>query len=127
MVIKVILGEVHEHGMFEIMRQVTSEGGTGENAGIKNYQVFGKTGTAQKVDPITGAYSKSSYVATFVGGIMDALGRPALTMVVSINEPHTYHYASEVACPVFRDIGHRCVNTLGLYPVLRVAKKGDSR
>ncbi len=113
--------------ILEIMRQVTSEGGTGENAGIKNYQVFGKTGTAQKVDPITGAYSKSSYVATFVGGIMDALGRPALTMVVSINEPHKYHYASEVACPVFRDIGHRCVNTLGLYPVLRVAKKGDSR
>ncbi len=111
----------------EIMRQVASDGGTGEKAQIKNYQVFGKTGTAQKVDPITGTYSKNAYVATFVGGIMDTFGRPALTMIVSINEPHPYHYASEVACPVFRKIGHGCINTLGLYPVLKVARKGDTR
>src|SRR5208282_2327684 len=41
--------------------------GTGRKALLEGYSSAGKTGTAQKVDPATGAYSKTKYVASFAG------------------------------------------------------------
>ena len=41
--------------------------GTARRAILNGYTVAGKTGTAQKVDPATGAYSKTKYVASFIG------------------------------------------------------------
>ncbi len=40
-----------------MMEAVTSEGGTAPDTGIAGYRVAGKTGTAQRVDPVNGGYS----------------------------------------------------------------------
>ena len=44
---------------------VTTQGATGRRAALEGYTSGGKTGTGQKVDPATGAYSKTKYVANF--------------------------------------------------------------
>lgn len=41
--------------------------GTGAKAEVPGYQISGKTGTAQQVDPDCGCYSQSSYNITFAG------------------------------------------------------------
>ena len=53
--------------MTEILCGVVMQGGTGTLAAIPGYDVAGKTGTAQKVDPSTGKYSRTRTVSSFVG------------------------------------------------------------
>ena len=48
-----------------MMESVVSANGTAPSAAIPGYRVAGKTGTAQRVDPITGKYS--GYTASFIG------------------------------------------------------------
>lgn len=91
---------------------------------MNDYIVFGKTGTAQKLDPFTGSYSRDAYTTTFLGGVIDATGRLAMTIMVCIDEPHPYYYASIVACPVFKDIAGQCANIMDMRPIITLAKAG---
>jgi cell division protein FtsI/penicillin-binding protein 2 len=75
--------------------------GTGTLAAVPGYQVAGKTGTAAKVDP-DGTYSRSRYVASFVG-IVPA-SRPRLVILVSVDEPHGAIWGGVVAAPAFSQI-----------------------
>jgi cell division protein FtsI (penicillin-binding protein 3) len=75
--------------------------GTGTLAAVPGYQVAGKTGTAAKVDP-DGTYSKSRYVASFVG-IVPA-SRPRLVILVSVDEPQGVIWGGTVAAPAFSQI-----------------------
>ena len=49
-----------------ILTRVVTDG-TGHNAAIAGYDVAGKTGTAQKLDPATRRYSRAPGVLSFVG------------------------------------------------------------
>jgi len=81
--------------------------GTGKPAQLTGYTSAGKTGTAQKIDP-SGAYSKSHYVASFVG--FAPVGKPAVTILVVIDTPIGAIYGTDVAAPVFKSIAEQ---TLG--------------
>jgi cell division protein FtsI/penicillin-binding protein 2 len=63
--------------------------------------VAGKTGTAAKVDP-DGTYSKSRYVASFIG-VLPA-SRPRLVILVSVDEPRGTIWGGVVAAPAFSQI-----------------------
>jgi cell division protein FtsI (penicillin-binding protein 3) len=86
--------------MKEILTAVV-ERGTGRPAQLAGYSSAGKTGTAQKIDP-SGAYSKSHYVASFVG--FAPVAKPAVTILVVIDSPVGAIYGTEVAAPVFKSI-----------------------
>ncbi len=77
-------------------------GGTGVNAGMDAYTAAGKTGTAQKIDPATGAYSPTAFVASFAG--YAPATRPDVAVVVTIDEPVGPHGGGEVAAPAFKRI-----------------------
>ncbi len=59
--------------------------GTGRKAAVTGYRVAGKTGTAQKIDPRTGAYSSSLLIGSFVGYV--PAEDPRLAIVVVVDEP----------------------------------------
>jgi cell division protein FtsI (penicillin-binding protein 3) len=90
------------------------ENGTGTTARIPGYRIAGKTGTARKVDPRTGKYSTSAYMASFVGFL--PLSRPRWTILVVIDEPKGQYYGAQVSAPVFAELGRRLLTMAGVPP-----------
>ncbi|MBI3355276.1 MAG: penicillin-binding protein 2 [Nitrospirae bacterium] len=86
--------------------------GTGGKAAISGFRVAGKTGTAQKIDPRTGAYSASQFVSSFVGYV--PADNPRLAMIVVIDEPDGEAWGGTVAAPVFNRVGQQVLNYLGV-------------
>ena len=81
---------------------------------MPGYRVAGKTGTAQKIDPQTGAYSSTLSVGSFVGYV--PAEDPRLAIVVVIDEPQTEAWGGVVAAPVFRRIAEQALPYLGVSP-----------
>lgn len=96
-----------------IMKTVITEGGTGVNAALEGYTVCGKTGTARKLDE-SGSYSKSNYIASFVG--FTPADKPKLAIAIIIDEPQGKYYGGTVAAPVFRRIARETLNYLNIPP-----------
>lgn len=90
------------------------ENGTGVQAKVPGYSVGGKTGTAQKRDPLTGKYSSSKYVASFCGAI--PMSNPRLTILVMLDEPQGDYWAASRAAPVFSKIASRSMRYLQVSP-----------
>ncbi len=86
--------------------------GTGGRAAVKGYRVAGKTGTAQKIDPQTRAYSPTLFVASFVG--YAPADHPRLAVLVVIDEPQTESWGGVVAAPVFRRVVEQALPYLGI-------------
>ncbi len=84
---------------------MTQPGGTAELAAIKGYQVAGKTGTSQIFDHQLGRYSKTRYIASFVG--FAPASDPLVTVLVIVEQPQTSYYGGTVAAPIFNEIVHR--------------------
>jgi cell division protein FtsI/penicillin-binding protein 2 len=78
------------------------ERGTGKKAGIDNFRVCGKTGTAEKVNTERGGYYRNRYITSFVG--FAPFERPAVSVVISVDEPKGEHLASRVGAPAFKNI-----------------------
>ena len=91
---------------------VVAAGGTGTEAAIPGYTLAGKTGTANKVDRTTGEYSKTRFIASFVG--FAPAKRPKLLVTVMVDEPHGAIYGSEVAAPAFQEIMRFALPYLGI-------------
>jgi cell division protein FtsI (penicillin-binding protein 3) len=79
--------------------------GTARRAILNGYTSAGKTGTAQKVDAATGAYSKTKYVASFIG--FSPVNNPAVTIAVILDSPIGLHQGGQVSAPVFKRIAEQ--------------------
>ena len=97
----------------EMLTGVFAEGGTASEVSVPGYELAGKTGTANKIDPATGEYSKENYVASFVG--MAPAKDPKLLVGVFVDEPKGDIYGGSVAAPAFGEIAKFAL------PYLRIA------
>jgi cell division protein FtsI (penicillin-binding protein 3) len=86
--------------------------GTGTKAQLDGYTAAGKTGTAQKLDPATGRYSATQYVASFVG--FAPINNPAVTILVQLDSPVGSHQGGSVAAPVFKRIAEQALAYLNV-------------
>jgi cell division protein FtsI (penicillin-binding protein 3) len=103
----------------DMLKTVPTKEGTAVKAGMTDYEVAGKTGTSQKVDPETGTYSADRRTASFIGFVpADA---PRLVIAVIIDEPKGDKYGGLVAAPAFREIAEQALPLLGVQPRVRQA------
>jgi cell division protein FtsI (penicillin-binding protein 3) len=112
-VVRRVISQGTARTLTEIMTRVVSDG-TGRNAAIPDYDVAGKTGTAQKMSPVTKRYSKAPGVLSFVG-FAPADG-PRITMLVLLDEPRNERWGSEAAAPIFSAIGKEILRSMNVPP-----------
>ncbi len=95
--------------MRSMMQKVVLEG-TGRKAILEGYTSAGKTGTGQKVDPATGAYSKTKYIASFAG--FAPLNNPQIVVAVILDSAVGLHQGGQVSAPVFHRIAQQVLEYL---------------
>ena len=88
--------------------------GTAKKAQLEGYTAAGKTGTAQKVDPKTHAYSATKFIGSFVG--FAPVSNPAIVIIVVIDEPQGAYHGGDIAAPVFREIAEQVLPELNITP-----------
>lgn len=90
--------------------------GTGRNIEVQNYEVAGKTGTAQKAREGVAGYVEGLYISSFIGYL--PAEDPELLISIFVDEPRTSIFGAEVAGPPFANIATFSVRYLGLLPTM---------
>ncbi|QFU92287.1 penicillin-binding protein 2 [Amycolatopsis sp. YIM 10] len=93
--------------VLDMMRATVQKGkgqnsGTAPTAALEGYQISGKTGTGQQIDPKTNAYSDSLYNITFAG-VLPA-DNPRFVVGIHLDAPDTTLPAGHSAGPLFHDV-----------------------
>jgi cell division protein FtsI (penicillin-binding protein 3) len=96
----------------EMLRGVLADGGTASGAAIPGYDLAGKTGTAEVA--VNGKYSKTQFVASFIG--MVPANDPKLVVAVVVDDPRGNIYGGSVAAPAFQKIVGWAVPYFGINP-----------
>ena len=87
--------------------------GTGKPAQLNGYSSGGKTGTAQKVDPVTHLYSKTMHIASFAG--IAPVNNPVIAVAVVIDNPKGgSYYGTTVSAPVFAEVAQQVLEYLSV-------------
>ena len=86
--------------------------GTGKSAQLDGYSSGGKTGTAQKIDPVTHTYSKTMHIASFAG--FAPVNNPVIAVAVVLDSPKGAYYGASVSAPVFAEVAQQVLEYLGV-------------
>ena len=107
-----VISELTSAKMRSMMQGIVLDG-TGKPAQLNGYSSAGKTGTANKVDPATHAYSHTKLVASFAG--FAPVSDPAISVVVVIDTPTVgSKYGTAVSAPVFAEVAQEVLEYLGV-------------
>lgn len=112
-----VINEETAQTMRLMLMNVTSKEGTGFKARVEGFQVAGKTGTAQKVNPNGRGYMPGAYLSSFAGFL--PVNKPKYVIYVMLDEPgNKSFYGSQVAAPVFSRIASWMLRREGITPTL---------
>jgi cell division protein FtsI (penicillin-binding protein 3) len=107
-----VISELSAAEMRKMMEGVVLYG-TGRPAQLNGYSSGGKTGTAQKVDPVTHLYSKTMHIASFAG--IAPVNNPVISVAVIIDSPKgPSYYGTAVSAPVFAEVAQQVLEYLGV-------------
>jgi len=123
-----VLSEATARTMARLLAGVVSSEGNAPLAAIPGFECAGKTGTAQKLLPVTlptGAtvmrYSEKHHVASFVGFFPSS--HPEIAIAVIIDDadarcPSGVAYGAKVAAPIFKRLGERLIPYRDIRPTI---------
>jgi cell division protein FtsI (penicillin-binding protein 3) len=106
------------------LKTTTEKGGTGEEAVPAGYEVAGKTGTAQKVDPLLGGYYEDRFTSGFMG--FAPADNPKIALLVVVDEPQGSIYGGVVAAPVFKAVMEKVLPYLNVLPKGTLVARNES-
>ncbi len=114
-----VISELTSSRVRHILRQVVSnKQGTATSANVFGYEVGGKTGTAEKPDPVRGGYFDDKVISTFASAF--PMSNPQYVLVVTLDEPvnsfgtEDYRTAGMTAVPIAAKMIRRIAPILGL-------------
>ena len=114
-----VISEATSREVRKMLRAVVTDG-TASLAEVAGYAVGGKTGTADKPDPVNGGYYEDRVIATFAG--MFPANDPQYVIVVMLGEPvetsgvEPRRTAGWTAVPVAAEMISRIAPLLGVRP-----------
>ncbi len=111
--VRQVISEETARVVVAMMEGVVQKDGTAPRAQMVEYRVAGKTGTAQKPDPVARGYSDKR-IASFSGLVPAESPRAAVLII--IDEPKTDVYGGLVAAPAFKEIAQAAMPHLGVQP-----------
>ncbi|HEY5078865.1 MAG TPA: penicillin-binding transpeptidase domain-containing protein, partial [Opitutaceae bacterium] len=123
-----VISEQTARTVARMLTGVVSPEGTAPEAAIPGFECAGKTGTAQKLMPVTLAsgatelrYSVSHHVASFIGFF--PASNPQLSIAVIVDDadarcPGGVAFGHTVAAPVFKRLGEKLIPYLDIRPMI---------
>jgi cell division protein FtsI (penicillin-binding protein 3) len=97
-----------------MMEAVTADDGTAPAAQIKGYRVAGKTGTAWRVNPVTGRYVRGQNTVSFMG--FAPADNPRFLTYIVLDKPYSNAGGGSTAAPVFHDVMSMALERFGVAP-----------
>lgn len=93
-----IISESTAATLRDYLERTVNQGGSNKTY-IEGYHIGAKTGTAQKVNPVTGGYESGKYISSMAA--FATIDNPQLTVFISIDEPSNgAYYAGVVTAPL---------------------------
>lgn len=120
--VRQVISEDASKLMVKALKTVVSPQGTAPKAALEHYTVAGKTGTAQKTE--NGTYAFSKFFSSFIGFF--PADNPEVCIAISLDDPKGSHYGGEVAAPVFKQIAEQLANYLNIRPEIDVTATAQS-
>ncbi|MEP7269989.1 MAG: penicillin-binding protein [Acidobacteriota bacterium] len=102
------------HELAGMLEQVVVSGTARHAVKLTGYTAAGKTGTPQKVDPVTKRYSNTKFMPTFAGFVPAT--NPRFAIIVMLDEPIGLHQGGQVSAPVFTRIAEAALLDYGVSP-----------
>ncbi len=98
----------------QMMEAVTAPDGTAPAAAIEGYRVAGKTGTAWRVNPVTGKYVRGQNTVSFMG--FAPADKPRFLTYIVLDNPYASAGGGSAGGPVFHDIMSMALERFGIAP-----------
>ena len=96
-----------------MMETATEAGGTARRAAIEGLRISAKTGTAQKIDPKSGKYSSSSFIASTLAFF--PTDNPRIIMYIVIDTPRGGEfYGGRIVTPIIKELTEELVRYMDI-------------